>query len=102
MSERTEAIYNSIRNNYGRLANGARPWESNRDEMNDVLNYAPTEGQQTYSVGTDDAGNEILGNTINDFMAQPQPKEEEIDTEELIRMLQQKKDEYTNRTQERL
>ena len=30
------------------------------------------------------------------------PKEEEIDTEELIRMLQQKKEEYTNRTQERL
>lgn len=77
MSERTEAIYNSIRNNYGRLANGARPWESNRDEMNDVLNYAPTEGQQTYSIGTDDAGNEILGNTINDVMAQPQPKEED-------------------------
>lgn len=77
MSERTEAIYNSIRNNYGRLANGARPWENNRDEMNDVLNYAPTEGQQTYSIGTDDAGNEILGNTVNDFMAQPQPKEED-------------------------
>ncbi|MBE6117531.1 MAG: hypothetical protein IIY52_08040 [Solobacterium sp.] len=29
----------------------------------------------------------------------PQPKEEEIDTEELIRMLQQKKEEYTHKTQ---
>lgn len=55
-----------------------KPFANNRDEFNDVLNYAPTAGQQTYSNGTDEAGNPILGNTINDFMAQPQqPKAED-------------------------
>lgn len=74
MSERTEAIYNSIRSNYGRMANGVRPWENNRDEFNDVLNYAPTQNQQTYDIGTDDAGNTILGNAFNnqDFSDQQQ------------------------------
>ena len=76
MSERTEEIYNSIRNNYKRMANGTRPWENNRDEFNDVMNYAPTENQQTYSLGTDDAGNDILGNALND-MDVSAPKEQE-------------------------
>lgn len=76
MSERTEEIYNSIRNNYKRMANGQRPWENNRDEFNDVINYAPTENQQTYSLGTDDAGNDILGNALND-MDVSAPKEQE-------------------------
>lgn len=77
MSERTEAIYNSIRNNYGRMANGVRPWENNRDEFNDVLNYAPTENQQTFDLGTDDAGNTILGNAFNNLSL---PEQQQQDT----------------------
>lgn len=80
--EEVRALWGSLNGDRSMLARVKdegfyRPFENNRDEFNDVLNYAPTAGQQTYSNGTDDAGNEILGNTVNDFMAQPQPKEED-------------------------
>jgi hypothetical protein len=45
--------------------NGA---ERNRDEFNDVMNYAPSEYQQTYDLGTDDAGNPILGSSMNNAL----------------------------------
>jgi len=74
---RFNQMFKSMGNDPMMMYRAKSPFENNRDEFNDVLNYAPTENQQTYSIGTDDAGNEILGNTINDFMSQPQPKEED-------------------------
>jgi hypothetical protein len=81
--EEVRTLWDSLSGNTERLAKAKEEglynsFERNRDEYNDILNYAPTAEQQTYDLGMDDAGNPILGNTLNDaFMqSQPQPKQE--------------------------
>ena len=77
--EEVRTLWDSMSGNSERIAKAkeeglGNAFERNRDEYNDIIDYAPTAGQQTYDLGTDDAGNPILGNTLNDAFMQSEPQ----------------------------